>query len=26
VRRFAVTLGPFPSTVFSADACDARGS
>ena len=24
VRRFAVTLGPFPSTVFSAIACDAR--
>jgi len=26
VRRFTVTLGPFPSTVFSAIACDARGS
>ena len=24
VRRFAVTLGPFPPTVFSAIACDAR--
>jgi len=24
VRRFAVTLGPLPSTVFSAIACDAR--
>ena len=26
VRRFAVTLGPFPSAVFSAIACDARSS
>jgi hypothetical protein len=26
VRRFAVTLGPFPATVFSAIACDARSS
>ena len=26
VRRFAVTLGPFPSTVFSPIACDARSS
>ena len=24
VRRFSVTLGPFPSTGFSAIACDAR--